>query len=96
MSLLILPQAAAELREAVEYYEGEQSGLGERLWTEIERHVRWIADNPTLPRLRPGGYRRVNIGVFPYYVAYAIRGEAVVILAISHSARLPEHWIGRA
>ncbi|XHR28159.1 MAG: type II toxin-antitoxin system RelE/ParE family toxin [Chthoniobacteraceae bacterium] len=95
MSLLVLPQAATELKEAVEYYEGEQPGLGERLWNEIDRYLHWIAENPTLPRLRSGGYRRVNISVFPYYVAYAIRGEAIVILAISHSARLPEHWIGR-
>jgi len=95
MKLVILPQASAELKEAVEYYEAEQSGLGERLWRELDRHLEWIAENPTLPRLRSGDYRRVNLEVFPYYVAYAIRGDAVLILAISHAARMPEHWIDR-
>jgi hypothetical protein len=32
MKLVILPQASLELQEAVEYYEAEQSGLGERLF----------------------------------------------------------------
>ena len=95
MRLVILPQASEELRDAVEYYEAEGFGLGERLWTELLRYLRWIAENPTLPRLRPGNYRRVNLEVFPYYVAYAIRGEAIVVLAISHAARMPEHWIDR-
>ena len=80
MRLVILPQASTELMEAVEYYEAEQSGLGERLWHELDRHLEWIAENPTLPRLRSGGYRRVNL---------------VLILSISHAARLPEHWIDR-
>ena len=93
MNLLILPQASAELRDAVEYYEGEQSGLGERFWWELEAHLRWIAQNATLPRLREGDYRRVNLKCFPYYVAYAVREQTVVVLAISHAARMPEHWI---
>jgi len=94
MNLVILPQAAAELRDAIEYYEGEQSGLGKRFWGELETHLRWITQNAALPRLRKNGdYRRVNLKIFPYYVAYAIREQAVVILAISHASRMPEHWI---
>ncbi len=94
MNLIILPQAAAELKEAIEYYEAEQSGLGERFWHEFETHLQWIVENPALPRLR-SGYRRVNLSVFPYYVAYALRIDAVLILAVSHAARVPEHWANR-
>ncbi|XHR30408.1 MAG: type II toxin-antitoxin system RelE/ParE family toxin [Chthoniobacteraceae bacterium] len=95
MNLVILPQASAELKEAVEYYEAEQAGLGGRLWCELDLHLQWITENPTLPRLRSGDYRRVNLKVFPYYVAYAVRGESIVVLALSHAARMPEHWIER-
>jgi len=93
MRLLILPQASLELQEAVEHYEAEHSGLGKRLWDEFDQHLRWILENFTLPRLRSGNYRRVNLEVFPYYIAYAVCGKVIVILAISHSARKPEHWI---
>ena len=95
MKLAVLPQASAELAEAVEYYEGEQAGLGERLWLEVDEHLQWIAENPLLPRLRPGDYRRVNLKIFPYYVAYALRREAVLVLAIANAHRQPEYWIGR-
>jgi len=95
MNLVILPQASAELQEAVEYYEAEQSGLGERLWYELDWHLQWITQNSTLPRLRPGDYRRVNLKVFPFYVVYAIRPDTILILAISHASRMPEHWIDR-
>jgi hypothetical protein len=36
----------------------------------------WIAEHPTLPRLRRD-HRRVNLKVFPFYVAYAVEGELV-------------------
>jgi plasmid stabilization system protein ParE len=95
MNLVLLPQASAELADAAGYYEGEQTGLGERLWLEVDDNLRWIAANATLPRLRHGDYRRVNLKVFPYYIAYALRHETVVVLAIAHSHRQPEYWIGR-
>ena len=62
---------------------------------EVDDHLRWIAANPTLPRLRPGDYRRVNLKVFPYYIAYALRHDSAVVLAIAHAQRQPEYWIGR-
>ena len=92
MKLVILSQASDELQDGVEYYEGEQLGLGERLWDEVDVALRWIEENSTLPRLRSGGYRRINLKVFPYYIAYTISGDAIVILAIAHSARMPDHW----
>ncbi len=95
MNFILLPQASREVADAVEYYEGEEAGLGERLWREVDDHLRWIAANGTLPRLRPGDYRRVNLRVFPYYIAYALRADSAVVLAIAHARRQPEYWIGR-
>lgn len=39
-----------------------------------------------------GGYRRVNIPGFPYYVAYGIRGELILVTAVGHSSRRPDYW----
>jgi hypothetical protein len=61
-----LPQAKSELMDAVAYYEGELSGLGQRFWEEVDVHIAWIAENSDIPRLRDGGYRRVNLKIFPY------------------------------
>ena len=51
--------------------------------------------NAAIPRLRKGGYRRVNLKVFPFYIAYIIREDTLWIIAIAHSHRKPEYWIKR-
>ena len=74
MKIEFLPQAQSELMDAVAYSEGELSGLGQRFWNELDQHIAWIAENPDIPRLRDGEYRRINLKIFPYYV-YPIRGQ---------------------
>jgi plasmid stabilization system protein ParE len=95
MIVEFLPQAKAELMDAADYYEGELNGLGQRFWDELDRHIAWIAENPELPRLREGGYRRVNLRVFPYYIAYVVRDPVIWILSVAHGHQLPNYWIDR-
>jgi hypothetical protein len=45
--------------------------------------------------MREGGYRRVNCPVFPYFIAYIIRRETIVIVAVAHSHRKPDYWVDR-
>lgn len=66
MIIEFVAQARAELIDAVAYYEGELSGLGYRFWEEVDEHISWIKNNHEIPRLRPGGYQRVNLKIFPY------------------------------
>jgi hypothetical protein len=95
MIIQFLPQAKSELLDAVEYYEGESSGLGYRFWEEVDQHIAWIAEHHGMPRLRPGGYQRVNMKVFPYYISYIVRDPIIWILAVAHGHRLPDYWIDR-
>ncbi len=95
MIVKFLSHANSELTDAIAYYEGELSGLGHRLWDELDQHIAWIELNHEVPRLRPGGYRRVNLKIFPYYVSYVVRDQVIWILAFAHSHSLPEYWIDR-
>ena len=95
MKIIILQQAVEELEDAVAYYEDQQSGLGLRLISEVDQHIEWILNNSTVPQLRNGGYRRVNLNIFPYYIAYIIRNDTLWVLAIANSHRKPEYWINR-
>ena len=95
MKKIILQQAFEELNDAIAYYEEQQSGLGLRLKDEIDQHVNWILGNSTVPQIRRGGYRHVNLKIFPYYIAYIIREDTLWILAIAHGHRKPEYWIKR-
>ena len=54
-----------------------------------------MMEHPLLWRERPGGFRRVNCPVFPYYIAYFIRGNVIVIAAVAHGSRHPDYWKNR-
>jgi hypothetical protein len=95
MIIRVVPEARRELQDAADLYEKQQSGLGRRLWQETDEHIAWIAQHGEVPRLRFGGYRRVNLRIFPYYIAYIVRGNVLWILAIAHSHRRPDYWIDR-
>ena len=95
MTILTLAEAEQEFVESVAYYEAREPGLGLRFRDEVAATVDWIVRYPEIPRLRKKGYRRVNLHVFPHYVAYIIRERTIWIVAIAHGHRRPEFWISR-
>ena len=92
MTLEFLSEARDEFLEAAAYYEEKEVGLGVRFRDEILRVCARISADPLLWREREGGYRRVNCPVFPYYIAYFIREERVIVAAIAHGHRKPNYW----
>lgn len=73
MTLITLEDAVREFVPSVAYYESREPGLGLRFRDEVEAVVEWIQRFPEVPRLRPKGYRRVNLRTFPHYVASVVR-----------------------
>lgn len=96
MNIEFLPEARSELLDAYEYYEDQASGLGACFWAEVDAHIEWIAKHHIVPRPREGGYRRVNLRIFPYYIAYSVQGEKIWIFAIAHGRRKPNYFIARS
>jgi plasmid stabilization system protein ParE len=90
--LEFLPEAFGEIEEATKYYEQRVPGLGARFRAEVESVGAAIVRQPLLWRKRPGGFFRVNLPGFPFYVAYFIRGERILIAAVGHSHRHPDYW----
>jgi toxin ParE1/3/4 len=73
MKISFLEEAKSEFLDAISHYESEKPGLGRRFKDELDRSLLWLAERPETCRLRPGGYRRINLRVFPYYVPYIVR-----------------------
>jgi plasmid stabilization system protein ParE len=92
---IFLPEAKEEFLDAVSYYDEIGERLGLRFKEEVDRCILWIADHSNLYRLRPGGYRRINLRAFPYYIPFILRGSTLWVLSIAHCARKPEYWIKR-
>jgi plasmid stabilization system protein ParE len=90
--LEFLPEASAEADCATKDYEARVPGLGVRFREEVESACTAIVQHPFLWRERPGGYRRVNLPGYPYYIAFVLREERVVVIAVAHGSRHPDFW----
>jgi plasmid stabilization system protein ParE len=95
VTVRFVEEAQREFLDAISAYEEVRAGLGQRFKDEVDRCVLWIAGHPELYRLRPGGHRRINLRVFPYYLPYVLRGETLWVLAVAHGGRKPLYWISR-
>lgn len=100
LRVLVDPAAGQELREATNWYEDEQPGLGNDLLTEvdvtIEYIVRWPDLAPPLPV--PGTRhqaRRAPLSRFPFGIIYVVVGDTLWVLAIAHGRRRPLYWRDR-
>ena len=85
-------EALDEAEAATKYYEEIQLGLGLRFREELETVTQVIVSQSLLWRERIGGFRRVNLPGFPFYISYFLRGHKILIAAIAHSSRYPDYW----
>ena len=95
MTVRIIPEAREELSEAFEFYRLIDFELGNRFRDEVGKIIESLKEDPYRWRQRREGHRRINCATFPYYVAYRIREDEIVVVAIGHGARRPGYWRGR-
>ena len=93
MRLVLRRQAKVDLREAFNWYEARQSGLGASFRAAVEATLSSIRENPKIyPRVDPAVRRAATTGRFPFGIFYRIDGDTIRVTAILHNARNPEHW----
>ncbi len=95
MNVVILPEAEAELQDAVEYYDSKGTDLGDRLMEAYFRALDRIRD---FPHVHPKGRlktRKCKLQRFPYTLVYLIGGELIIVYALAHQSRKPGYWRGR-
>ncbi|MBW3597800.1 MAG: type II toxin-antitoxin system RelE/ParE family toxin [Planctomycetes bacterium] len=97
MNLRVLPPAQEEAREAGEWYESQQPGIGaqfndalESVLTEIEASPLRFPKDLSAPS-RPDA-RRAKFDGFPHSVIYEIHESEIIVLAIMHPSRRPAYW----
>lgn len=84
--------AELELKEAIEFYESAQNGLGAKFLEEVEAVVQLIETHPLAwARLSPRT-RRCCLHRFPYGLFYQVRGDEVLILSVMDLRRDPRRW----
>lgn len=93
--ILVTPEAASELDDAISWYLKISHNLAVSLFTDYVRSRELIQNNPLHFQKIKGDLRRCNLDRFPYKIIYKIlRQDEVLILAFSHHRRR-DYWKNR-
>jgi toxin ParE1/3/4 len=90
------PEAAAEHRKQVAYYEERQAGLGRRYHAEFRAAVLAAFEAPHRHKVvLPPAIRRIGFQVFHFDLVYREVGGVVQVLAVAGHRRQPNYWLAR-
>jgi plasmid stabilization system protein ParE len=90
--LRFLLPAQIELREARDFYDEQQAGLGAEFLHEIEAATQRILQHPEAWGILAPGIRRCLTHRFPYGVIYSRKNSEIVIISVFHLKRHPRSW----
>lgn len=93
--LVIKPLAAIDLQECYDWYEGKQTGLGDKFLSRFEKDLESLHLNPHHYQVR---YRNVirmkRVYRFPVCVHFTVEKETIFIHAVLPTHRDPKNWGG--
>jgi len=87
-----LPEADAELKEALARYENIRPELGHRFAEAVVETVEKIIDNPLHYAVLEKRRRRAGVRRFPYGLFFLVEDARIVVIACFHGKRHPKHW----
>lgn len=87
--------AKLEFDEAKAWYAAIRPELGRLFTTEIRSATQRIARMPLMYPVEVAEIRKCRLSRFPYTLRYALRGDGVIIVAVSHQHRSPDYWVER-
>ena len=87
--------AKIEFDEARIWYQNIRPELGRAFTAEVRTATQRVAHMPLMYPLEIGDVRRCVLRQFPHTLRYAIRGDLIMVLAVSHQHRAPDYWIDR-
>jgi plasmid stabilization system protein ParE len=90
LQLIFQPPAQAEFFEAVAWYENESPGLGKEFAREVFQALKRACFQPEIFRKIRGGGRKIRLKRFKVYTIYfAVKDDALSVVAVFHGARNP-------
>ena len=95
MNVRFASSANLELDQAIRYYDHQLPGLGFRFFREVEAAVDRIRAIPEAWTIVGKHTRRCIVKGFPYALLYAVNADEILITAVAHFHRDPEHYKDR-
>ncbi len=85
--LIIKPRAIEMAKEAYQWYEDQQAGLGDLFLLELESCYDKLEAWPDSYAKIKKNFRQIILKTFPYVVVFEIFKNDVVIYAVFHTSR---------
>jgi plasmid stabilization system protein ParE len=95
VTVRFLEIAEIELDQAVHWYGAQAPGLGEAFLIEVLSAADRIVRFPEAWHPLGEGVRRCRLSRFPYGLIYTIDNGDILVLAVAHLHRRPDHWRDR-
>lgn len=96
MKVILRSIAEEDVAAAVEWYERQGVGLGDRLLVNVREALNRIGDHPeAYPLVHPPRLRRILLSDFPYGLFYLIEQDRAVVTACFHVRQSPRRWSRR-
>ena len=93
-TLIIRPEAELDIDAGYVWYEGRQTGLGQRFVNAVEACFAGILRAPKMGRLIQDPHRRVRVIGWPYVVFYDYNDQTdtVTVHCVFHTSQDPAKW----
>lgn len=85
--IVFKPIVWLDLSDAIDWYEGEMPGLGDRFLTSFEEAKKRIQSNPNGYLNIAPGIKRILTKNFPYKVFYTVSDDTIFIIGVMHANR---------
>ncbi|SNS69658.1 hypothetical protein SAMN06295967_11715 [Belliella buryatensis] len=91
MNLLLKEEARFEIIEAYQYYEKQQTNLGEFFLTQLDKCFKRVKSSPLLFPKKRDPFREALVSKFPFIVIFEIEKENIVIYSVFNTWRNPKN-----
>lgn len=95
MKARFVSPANIELNETLKYYDHQLPGLGFRFFQEVNAAIERIRIMPEAWTKIGKRTRRCMLKGFPYAILYVIERDEIIITALAHLHRKPDHYKDR-
>jgi plasmid stabilization system protein ParE len=93
--IILAPEARTDARDAYDWYEEQNQGLGDDFLSSLESAFLQIAHYPTRYPIRFDNFRRILICRFPYAVYFDHDVENVYVYYVFHCSQNPKRLAKR-
>lgn len=92
MKVLLTTEARLDIKEASEWYEEKEKGLGRRFTKTIREEISYVAKNSESIALRYKEIRTCVVSVFPYMIHFYTENNILVIVGVLHTSLSTKKW----